>query len=153
MLALTTGARKGEILSLTWNCISFERGTIQLKKTKNNHPRSIALVGKTLETLRQLHIEKNPQQEKVFPGKKRFSQLDIRKAWIRACKEAELVDLRLHDLRHNFCTFAAQTGASNLELATAMGHRTLQMLKRYCHLDSKLTKRLSEHVDQLIEEE
>jgi hypothetical protein len=35
-----------------------------------------------------------------------------------------------------------------MELATAMGHRTLQMLKRYCHMDSKLTKRLSEHVDQ-----
>lgn len=153
LLALTTGVRRGEILSLTWDCVSLERGTIQLKKTKNSHPRSIAIVGKALEALRQLHSQKNPHQDKVFPGKKRFGQIDIRKAWMRACNEAEISDLRMHDLRHNFCTFAAQTGASNMELATAMGHRTLQMLKRYCHMDSKLTKRLSEHVDQFLEGE
>ncbi len=34
-------------------------------------------------------------------------------------------------MRHTFCTFAAKQGGSNLELATAMGHRTLGMLQRY----------------------
>ena len=150
LLALTTGARCGEILSLTWGCVDLGKGTIHLKKTKNSHPRSMALVGKAHQALQELYNQKLTHQEKVFPSKKRFGQIDIRKAWTRACKEAGLDNLRLHDLRHCFATFAAQAGASNVELATAMGHRTLQMLARYCHMDSLLTRRLSEHVDSYI---
>jgi len=47
---------------------------------------------------------------------------------------------------HTFATFAAKAGASNLELATAMGHQSLQMLQRYTHLDVHHTRRLSEAV-------
>lgn len=58
----------------------------------------------------------------------------MKKAWKEALKRACIDDCRAHDMRHTFCTLAAQQGASNLELATAMGHRTLNMLQRYTHL-------------------
>ena len=153
LLALTTGARKGEILSLTWDCVDLEKGIIQLKKTKNNHPRSIPLVGNALKALHLLHSQRKSHHQKVFPSKKHFCQIDIRKSWTKACQKAGLSNLRMHDLRHCFATFASKAGASNMELLTAMGHRTLQMLKRYCHMDSMHTKRFSEHVDQFIMEE
>jgi integrase len=75
---------------------------IHLKKTKNSHPRSLALVGKARQALQELYNQKQTHQEKVFPSKKRFGQIDIRKAWTRACKEAGLDNLRQHDLRHCF---------------------------------------------------
>jgi integrase len=53
-------------------------------------------------------------------------------------------------MRHTFATFAAAQGASNMELATAMGHRTLQMLQRYTHLDVKITKKFSKGISEKI---
>ena len=53
-------------------------------------------------------------------------------------------------MRHTFCTLAAQQGASNLELATAMGHRTLNMLQRYTHLDVQVTKKFSKNISEQI---
>jgi len=61
--------------------------------------------------------------------------VDIKKAWQQALKKADIPHSRFHDLRHTFATMAASQGASNLELATAMGHRTLEMLQKYTHLD------------------
>jgi site-specific recombinase XerD len=49
-------------------------------------------------------------------------------------------------MRHTFCTLAARQGASNLELATAMGHRTLEMLQRYTHLEAGLVRKYSEGI-------
>jgi len=61
-------------------------------------------------------------------------------------KRAGIKDLKFHDLRHTFATFAAKMGASNLELATAMGHRSLSMLSLYTHLDAQHSQKLSESV-------
>lgn len=45
---------------------------------------------------------------------------------------------------------AAAQGASNLELASAMGHRTLQMLMRYTHLEGDLARKYSEGITKAI---
>ena len=70
----------------------------------------------------------------------------------RGIERASIKGLRFHDLRHTFATYAAEAGASNLELATAMGHQTLQMLQRYTHMNAKITQRLSVAVHQRIME-
>ena len=146
VLAISTGMRQGEILSLTWSHIDWDQCLISLKETKSGHPRSIPLVGTSLDHLKQLFACRNPHVQFVFPSKKRFGTICIRKAWDEALARAKISDLRFHDLRHTFCTVAAKAGASNLELATAMGHRSLQMLQRYTHMDVTHTRRLSEFV-------
>jgi integrase len=145
-LGISTGMRQGEILGLTWDLIDLDQGLLSLKKTKSGHPRSIPLVGSSLEHLRQLYEGRNPHIPFVFPSKRRFGTICIRKAWEEALSRAGIQNLRFHDLRHTFATVAAKAGASNLELATAMGHRTLQMLQRYTHMDVNHTRRLSEFV-------
>ena len=42
--------------------------------------------------------------------------------------------MRFHDLRHTAASYLAQQGASLLEIADTLGHRTMQMVKRYAHL-------------------
>ncbi|WP_428419305.1 hypothetical protein [Parachlamydia sp.] len=53
-------------------------------------------------------------------------------------------------MRHHFATLAARSGASNLQLKAALGHKTLQMLERYTHLDVQTTRLLSQQVSQKI---
>jgi integrase len=150
LIAITTGMRKSEVTKLTWDCIDLERGLISLKETKNGKPRTTSLVGEPLQLLRERYLTCSQHSPYLFPAKKRFGHICIRKAWDEAVKRARIEGFRFHDLRHTFATYAAEAGASNLELATAMGHQTLQMLQRYTHMNATTTHRLSSAVHNKI---
>jgi integrase len=150
IIALTTGARQGEILNLEWQHIDFDNKLAYLKETKNGRPRSIALSDPVINELRKIHEARHPLKPLVFASKTAFGRIDIKKAWQQALKRAEIYNCCAHDMRHTFATYAASQGASNLELATAMGHRTLQMLQRYTHLDVQITKKFSNNISEQI---
>lgn len=146
LFALTTGARRGEILKLEWRHLDLDKGIAFLTETKNGRPRSVALSDALLAELKALPRTK----PLVFASKTSFGSLDIKKAWAQALLRAHITDYHFHDLRHQFATFAASQGASNVELATAMGHRTLSQLLRYSNLDAKHSKKFSDHISEKI---
>ncbi|MEN9343255.1 MAG: hypothetical protein RLZZ453_42 [Chlamydiota bacterium] len=146
ILALTTGARSGELLSLKWNAVDLENGVIHLKSTKNGRPRVLAIVGDVLDVLKNLYAKRNPEKPLVFASKTRFGQLTLRKPWEKALKEARIEDFRVHDLRHCFATIASVSGTSNIQLSAATGHRTLSQLLRYCHPDTASVQQLTTKV-------
>ena len=49
------------------------------------------------------------------------------------------MDFRFHDLRHSCASYLAMTGASLVEIAAVLGHKTLQMVQRYAHLSEAHT--------------
>ena len=140
LLALTTGARQGELLNVEWKHIDFQNKIAYIKETKNGRPRSIALCDPVITELQKLYKLRNPQKPLVFASKTAFGQIDIKKARQQALKRANITNCRAHDMRHTFCTYAATFGASNLQLQTATGHRTLNMLLQYTHMDVEVTK-------------
>jgi integrase len=146
LLALTTGARSGELLGLPWDDVDLNEGIIHLKDTKNGRPRILAVVGIGLEMLRDLFKTRNPDKPLVFAGKTRFGKLTLRKPWEKAVREAKIENLKPHDLRHCFATYASESGASNIQLKTATGHLSLSQLTRYCHPDGNIVKQLSNSV-------
>jgi integrase len=150
LIAITTGARQGEILNLEWRHVDFDNKLAYLKETKNGRPRSISLSDPVLKELKKLHQTRQPLKSLVFASKTAFGRVDIKKAWQTALRIAGIEKCRAHDMRHTFATLAAAQGASNLELATAMGHRTLQMLQRYTHLDVQVTKKFSKQISEQI---
>lgn len=150
LLSLTTGARQGEILNLEWRHIDFENKIAYIKKSKNGRPRSIALCDPVIKEFKQLYQIHNPAKPLVFASKTAFGRIDIKKAWQQALKRAGIVNCRAHDMRHTFCTYAAAKGASNLQLQTATGHRTLNMLLQYTHMDVEVTKQFSSHIAKQI---
>ncbi len=150
LMSLTTGARQGEILGLEWRYIDFDNKLAHLKETKNGRPRSISLADSVIEELKTLFQKRHPAKPLVFASRTAFGRVDLKKAWQEALKRAQIDNCRVHDMRHTFCTLAARQGASNLELATAMGHRTLNMLQRYTHLDAQVTKKFSKNISEQI---
>jgi integrase len=58
----------------------------------------------------------------------------MRTSWNTAVRKAKIKDFRFHDLRHSTASYLAMNGASLLEIADILGHKTLQMVKRYSHL-------------------
>lgn len=150
LIAITTGARKSEILSLKWDDIDFENKIAYLKDTKNTHPRTIPLVDEIITELQKMHTLRNPHKPLVFASKTAFGKIDITKPWKKALKASGITNFVFHSLRHSFATFAAKQGASSLELQTATGHRSLEMLQRYTHLEASLTRKFSKNISQTI---
>jgi integrase len=144
-LAIATGMRKGEILSLRWRDVMIDddpkAGLILLEKTKNDEPRGVPLVGAALAEVKRFRglaseVEKPPGTALLFPSTTDPEQpIDIRKAWTAAVAAAKLDrPFRFHDCRHTAGSYLAMSGASQREIAEMLGHKDLAMVKRYSHL-------------------
>jgi integrase len=136
VLAITTGARRGELISLRWDAVDLKAGKALVTETKNGEQRTLPLVGKALEALRLLKLQGGGKSEWVFPNPSGFvgpfEHFDHR--WLAALKVAGLEDFRFHDLRHSCASYLAANGATLLEIADVLGHKTLAMVRRYSHL-------------------
>jgi integrase len=142
LLAITTGARRSEISGLYWKQVDLTRRVIVLEDTKNGERRALPLAGPALSTLREWYDRRTlcTSDALVFPGRLNSSKpLDFERAWRTALKRAELEDFRFHDLRHSTASYLAMNGASLAEIAEVLGHKTLQMVKRYSHLSHEHT--------------
>jgi integrase len=157
IFALSTGARKGEILKLTLDDVDMSRGTAVLRDTKNGETRSVPIVHHLKDTLTE-HIDSiKSKYEKLdtplpqrwlFPRHDAMAPIDIRKAWENAREKAGIHDFRFHDLRHSTASYLAMNGANMLEIAEVLGHKTLQMVKRYSHLSDSHVKDLVQSVNE-----
>ena len=68
LLAITTGARRGELVSLKWADVDLEAGRATIHDTKNGEQRTLPLAGKGLEALRQLILQNSARSEYLFPS-------------------------------------------------------------------------------------
>lgn len=139
ILALSTGMRQGEILNLSWRDIDLTKGRITLHETKNNETRVVPLTGRALDLLKDHSKIRRLDTDLLFPGRNLDKPIFIRAPWVSALNTAELEDFRFHDLRHSTASYLAMNGASLAEIAEVLGHKTLQMVKRYAHLSEAHT--------------
>src|SRR5215510_12290157 len=150
ILALSTGARRGELLSLHWSDVDLRRGMLTFHKTKNNETRAVPLTGYTLEVLAHHTKIRRLDITLVFPEKTGTRPMSIREAWKFAVQRAGITNFRFHDLRHSAASYLAMGGASLAEIAEVLGHKTLQMTKRYTHLTESHTRGVVERMNQTI---
>lgn len=138
VLALSTGARYGEIMNLKWGDIDFDRGLARLEKTKNGSRRAIPIAHTARAELEKLYRKSDGSPtDFVFVRRDGVAPMDIRKRWYAAVEAAEIKDFRFHDLRHSAASYLAMNGATLPEIAAVLGHKTLQMVQRYAHLSDQ----------------
>lgn len=151
VLALSTGMRQSEILNLKWDDIDLNRGVLTLHETKNGERRAVPIVGHARECIERLSKIRRIDSDFLFysPAKPKVP-IFIRTPWSKALKEAEIEDFRFHDLRHTAASYLAMNGASLAEIAEILGHKTLQMVKRYSHLSEQHTSKVLESMNSKI---
>ena len=140
-LALFTGARSGEITSIQWNHVDWQRRLIRLPDSKTNEPRTIHLSDAAVEVLRNTpHV--GPF---VVAGMKRgVPYRNLTHAWGRARKYAGLDDVRLHDLRHSYASLAAGRGVSLYTIGKLLGHKDPVSTQRYAHLAREVVQAVND---------
>ncbi len=136
LLAVNSGIRLDNILSLTWKQVDLQKSVILLEHTKNGERLGLPIN----ETLKQLLTElkriRHISSEYVFHTSTgtRFDGSKIGKWFRQALKEAGITDFRFHDLRHTFASWLVQNGVDLYIVQRLLGHKTGEMTRRYAHL-------------------
>lgn len=130
-LAVETAMRQGELLGLRWEKVDKKRRLAFIDETKNGEARSAPLSPRALAILEGLpHAIKGD----VIP----VQRMTLYHVFHAAVVRAEITNFTFHDLRHEAMSRLAERGDfSMLEMAAMSGHKTLQMLKRYTHLQAE----------------
>lgn len=152
IIALGTGMRLSEIMNLRWGQVDIVNEIIKLPTSKNGDPRFIPLKGHVLETVK---LKADPQSNKahslLFPSPfdaKRHT--DIRSAWETAIKKSGIKDFRFHDLRHTTPSYLAMSGKGLHDIATLLGHKDLQVTRRYAQLSNAYKAEMVSELDSKI---
>jgi integrase len=137
VLALSTGARLSELRRLKWSDIDLKKGMAYLSDTKNKERRALPLIP-AVQTELKSQIRRI-DTDLLFPSKydpQKPISTSFRAHWNTARDKAGIKRFRFHDLRHSAASYLAMSGATELEIADVLGHKTLQMVKRYSHLST-----------------
>jgi len=133
--AVLTGLRMREMLSLTWDRIDLaqRRAWIPGTRMKAGRPHGIPLNTDAVKVLRELRTL-NPEGRHVFQWRGKPVDDCNGHAFKDAATRAGMPDLRWHDLRHTFASWAVQRGVTLHELMQLGGWSSYQMVLRYAHL-------------------
>lgn len=139
--------RQSEIRFLQWGQVDMELGQIHLETTKSGHYRIVPLVGQALELLwARPHV--SPY---VFSSRRRKNiPWSFRKPFEQAVKRAEIPDFTFHGLRHSCGSYLAMNGATPIEIAAVLGHRTLAMVRRYAHVADEHSREVLRDLDRKL---
>ncbi|GAK82803.1 integrase [Vibrio ponticus] len=152
LLAITTGARRGELISCRWESVNLNARTIHLSTTKNGEQRLLTLTHEVVEELMKFRQSTGY----LFPLPKHpvtyFKNFDC--YWKEALAKAHIENFRFHDLRHTCASILAMNGATLLEIKQVLGHKTITMTQRYAHLcvehQHVLTERVLGNIGQKL---
>ena len=128
---------------MRWDEINFTTKEWRIPKTKNGDAVSLPLIKEAAEILKERKKQNAKmglealRQEYVFPSITSQSGhlADPKKAWQRILKEAQIKDLRLHDIRRTLGSYQAITGASLPVIGKSLGHKTSQATQIYARMN------------------
>ena len=148
-LLILTGCRSGEILTLRWEWVDFERRCLRLPDSKTGR-KTVKLNSPALEILAGLErVKGNPF---VVPGNKPGSHRgQIHALWDQIRVTADLKDVRIHDLRHTYASYAVNAGFSLPMIGKILGHRKTATTERYAHLADDPVVAANEQIGATLE--
>ncbi|MDE0344145.1 MAG: site-specific integrase [Deltaproteobacteria bacterium] len=147
-LLLLTGARQGEVRRLQWR--DYREGNLYLPDGKTG-PRTLWLSSAARSVLDSLQ----QTGRWVFPkpcGCKPMSTETLYRHWRILRNDADLHDVRLHDLRHSYASFALRRGETVLTIGRLLGHRDPSTTLRYLHFADPLARQSTETVGAALAE-
>jgi len=134
--ALSTGMRAGEILKLQWSDVDLSRSMawVTADQAKSGRARGVPLNHEAVQIIRG-RIGTHPKH--VFTRNGSLLKRIDTSMFDRACEKARISNFRFHDLRHTWASWHVQAGTPLFALKEMGGWETLEMVKKYAHMDSE----------------
>lgn len=137
VIALNTGMRKREILTLKWEHVDFKNRYLVVTKerSKSGKPRKVDMNSVVEEELRKA----KRQGEYVFYNSKTGSHIShLAAPFKRVCKKAGIEDLTIHDLRHTAASYLVNhCGVDVVTVSKILGHSKIETTMKYLHPTSE----------------
>jgi integrase len=140
LVALNTGLRRGDILSLTRQSIDWQNRIATVSITKHGGAEHVRLNDTAISALRSLPARFDGYLWPVRDGHA------VSRAFRRAATRAGLADFRLHDLKHTFLSYHAMSGAQPRTLQSLAHHKDPRMTARYAHLSDEYLRNAVDRV-------
>ena len=145
-----TGARKSEVLALKWGDIDFERGSINLYRSKTRNADHLPLnphLAEELMGVRQGRAEARgrpvPDSEHVFFSRHGRPYKSFKTGWHAAVERAGLAGRNPtpHCLRHTFACHFLEGGAAVTDLQGILGHSSIVTTQIYARMVDARTRK------------
>lgn len=136
LFALTTGARKSEILNLTWKNTDLENKAIYYLETKNGEDRTIPMPEILYEELKSFNKVRHIKNDYLFTtqdGNQRFMLID--KLYPEVVKSWNYEKITFHGLRHTYISIASLLGFNTSIVKKIVGHKFDSVTGGYTHAD------------------
>jgi integrase len=148
-LLLLSGARRGEVLSATWDQFDLQ-AAVWLKpytNTKQKRDHRLPLSAPALALLTEMKVEADTENDRrvndglkpircLFPAQQGADghQIELKHFWAAVCRKAGIQGVRIHDLRHTYASILASSGLSLPIIGSLLGHTQAATTHRYAHL-------------------
>ena len=137
LLSLNTGIRRHALLSLRWDDVDLEAGTVTLRAetAKNKKAAVLPLNNTALNVLRRWREQRTDDNPLIFPSPQTGGVMDNCDSSFRwLLREAGITKFRWHDMRHDFASRLVMAGVDLNTVRELMTHSDISMTLRYAHL-------------------
>lgn len=128
-VAMTSGARLGNVQAMTWRDVDLERGSIYFPTSKNGKPYSAAISAQAVTELKKIKRDVDTPDSLIF-GTRTF-----RRSWERTLELAGVDYFAFHGCRHVCASMLAASGMQLAGLMAQLNHSSPKMAMRYSHLN------------------
>lgn len=177
-LMVTTGARLGELLALTWRNVNMERGYIQIQTNARRYPGQGIVIKdtKTGPSRRKIELSETAvaalRRHRARQNEERLRQADIWhdldlvfatnsgraiaasnfwREYRRIITRAGLPYIRPHDLRHTAATLLLLKGVHPKKVSEMLGHASVAItLSIYSHVLPSMHRDAADAMDELL---
>ena len=146
---LLSGARKSEVLNAKWEDVDMINNVFTISQTKAGKIRRVPISNKLKEVLNSLPKYNDTYIFTSMITNKPMRDIDY--YWYKIRKEANLNDVRIHDLRHTFASILVNKGISLYEVQKLLGHSSITMTQRYAHLSNESLRNAVDVVGRALE--
>ena len=130
-LAINTGMRRNEVMSLTWGDLQNGEIIIRGEVSKSGRTRRLPINDKLREALGHWAVASYPDDQDPSPEDRVFPVRSFRKAWSRLRKDAKLEHIVFHQLRHHFASTLVLKNTAISVVMDLMGHTDITTTQRY----------------------
>lgn len=177
ILAIYTGARRGEILGLNWNNVDLENGTIKIidnlcstengiiiKQPKTDSGIRTIAISETLVNELKKHKIKQMENKMKFGNEYEdnnmvccyedghlFNPKRFSAKFNELLKKNKLPHIRFHDLRHSHASLLVKMGIQPKEISSRLGHSNIGItMDLYSHVYEEVDREVADRFDKLI---
>lgn len=131
LFLILTGCREKEVLNMQW--ANIEGNQYFFPDTKTG-PRTMYLP-RSVRSILELQLQYCGDSNWIFPAVRNPEKpcLSLFEFWKRVCVDANLPNVRLHDLRHNYASWAAMNGIDLFLIGKMLGQKSIESTNRYVH--------------------